>query len=105
MVDVSGRPQAVHTRIKVIAGVRPPMAPEQEGDIVQAIDDIGVRMDRFDLVPSRYPIAANCEYIFEDGRHKVTYSFHHNLLKEPASERLTRWTRTKTGVGRSRSVD
>ncbi|KAK0217741.1 hypothetical protein IW262DRAFT_1089968 [Armillaria fumosa] len=105
MVDISGHPQAVTTRIKVIAGARPALGPEQEGDIIQALDDIGVRIDRFDRVPSRYTISAGLEYIFEDGRHTVTYSFHRNLLNEPAPERQTRWTRTKTGLGRSRSAD
>ncbi|KAK0490312.1 hypothetical protein IW261DRAFT_1431387 [Armillaria novae-zelandiae] len=105
MVDVSGRPQAVTTRVKVTAGARPPLAPEQEGDIIAALDDIGVRMDRFDSVPSRYPISAGLDYIFEDGRHTVTYAFHRNLFDEPAPERHTRWTRTKTGMGRSRSAD
>ncbi|KAK0187684.1 hypothetical protein F5146DRAFT_1226084 [Armillaria mellea] len=106
MVDVCGRPQAVNTRVKVIAGARPAIiAPERQGDIIAALDDIGVRMDRFDLMPSRYPISADLEYIFEDGQHKVVHSFHHNLLDEPASERLARWTRTNTGLGRSRSAD
>ncbi|KAK0444167.1 hypothetical protein EV421DRAFT_496482 [Armillaria borealis] len=105
IVDVCGRPQAVNTRVKVIAGVRPAWLPEKEGDITKALDDIGVRMDRFDCVPSRYPIAADLEYIFEDGQHRVTYTFHHNLLTEPAPERLPRWMRPETELSRSRSAD
>ncbi len=105
IVDVCGRPQAVNTRVKVIAGARPDFLPEREGDIVKAFDDIGVRMDRFDSIPSRYPIAADLEYVFEDGRHGVTYTFHHNLLTEPVPERLPRWMRPKTEFSRSRSAD
>lgn len=105
IVDVCGRPQAVTIRVKVIAGARPNFLPEREGDIVKALDDIGVRMNRFDSIPSRYPIAADLEYIFEDGRHRVTYTFHHNLLTEPASERLPRWMRPRTELSRSRSAD
>ncbi len=105
IVDVCGRPQAVNTRVKAIAGARPDFLPEREGDFVKALNDIGVRMDRFDSIPSRYPIAADLEYIFEDGRHRVTYTFHHNLLTEPAPERLPRWVRLKTKLSRSRSAD
>ncbi|SJK99357.1 uncharacterized protein ARMOST_02652 [Armillaria ostoyae] len=105
IVDVCGRPQAVNTRVKVIAGVRPALSPEKKGDITKAFDDIGVRMDRFDRTPSRYPISADSEYIFEDGWHRVTYTFHHNLLTEPAPERLPHWMRPKTELSRSRSAD
>ncbi|PBK62806.1 hypothetical protein ARMSODRAFT_1008105 [Armillaria solidipes] len=105
IVDVCGRPQAVNTRVKVTAGVRPSLSPDKEGDITKALDDIGVRMDRFDRTPSRYPISADLEYIFEDGRHRVTYTFHHNLLTEPAPERLPHWMRPKTELSRSRSAD
>ncbi|KAK0478903.1 hypothetical protein IW261DRAFT_1481589 [Armillaria novae-zelandiae] len=96
IVDVSGQPQAVNTRIKIIAGARPSFAPEREGNVVTALDDIGVRMDRFDAVPSRYAISADLDYVFDDGRHTVVHCFHHNLLNEPAPERQTRWTRTQS---------
>ncbi|KAK0228862.1 hypothetical protein IW262DRAFT_1353502 [Armillaria fumosa] len=69
IVDVSGQPQAVNTRVQVSIGVRPPHATERPGDIVTALDDVGVRMDRFDLIPSRYPVAADLEYVFKDGKH------------------------------------
>ncbi|KAK0201181.1 hypothetical protein DFS33DRAFT_1456353 [Desarmillaria ectypa] len=105
IVDICGRPQAVNTRVKIIVGTRPALVQEWEGDIVAALDDIGVRMDRFDLIPSRYPIATDSEHIFEDGRHKATYSFRHDLLTEPAPDWPTRWTRTMTGLSRSRSAD
>ncbi|SJK99358.1 uncharacterized protein ARMOST_02653 [Armillaria ostoyae] len=105
IVDVCGRAQAVNTRVKVIAGVRPAWLPEKEGYITKALDDIGVRMDRFDCIPSRYPIAADLEYIFEDGPHRVTYTFHHNLLAGPAPERIPRWVRPETELSRSRSAD
>ncbi|KAK0497076.1 hypothetical protein EDD18DRAFT_1352926 [Armillaria luteobubalina] len=105
IVGVSGQPQAVNTRVQVSIGVRPPHAIERPGDIVTALDDVGVRMDRFDLIPSRYPVAADLEYVFKDGKHEVTYTFHHNLLSEPAPERLPRWGRTRTVLRQSRSVD
>ncbi|KAK0458147.1 uncharacterized protein EV420DRAFT_1643030 [Desarmillaria tabescens] len=105
IVDIYGRPQAVNTRVKVIVGVRLSLSLERPGDIVAAYNDIGVRIDRFDLLPSRYPLAADSEYIFKDGRHEVTYTFHHNLLNEPAPERLPRWTRPNLVLSRSRSVD
>ncbi|KAK0468972.1 hypothetical protein IW261DRAFT_1426018 [Armillaria novae-zelandiae] len=104
VVDVSGHPQAVNTCIKVIVGARPGYAPEKEGDVITALDDIGVRMDRFDGVPSRYVISAGFDYIFEDGRHTVVHCFHHNLLNEPAPERQTCRTRTESSFRRSRSV-
>ncbi|PBK88854.1 hypothetical protein ARMGADRAFT_1033828 [Armillaria gallica] len=40
MVDVCGHPQAVNTCVKVIAGVRPAIALEWQGDIIVALDDI-----------------------------------------------------------------
>ncbi|PBK88836.1 hypothetical protein ARMGADRAFT_1084389 [Armillaria gallica] len=52
MVDVCGRPQAVNTHVKVIAGVRPAIALERQGDIIVALDDIGntyLRMDSIKL--------------------------------------------------------
>ncbi|KAK0468548.1 hypothetical protein IW261DRAFT_1426372 [Armillaria novae-zelandiae] len=104
IVDVSGHPQVVNTCIKVIVGARPGYAPEKEGNVITALDDIGVRMDRFDGVPSRYVISAGFDYIFEDGRHTVVHCFHHNLLNEPAPERQTHQTRTESSFRRSRSV-
>ncbi|KAK0228831.1 hypothetical protein IW262DRAFT_1456047 [Armillaria fumosa] len=60
MVDVSGRPQAVSTRIKVIAGAWPALASEREGDVIAALDDIGIIYSRMGDILSSTASTATC---------------------------------------------
>ncbi|KAK0489834.1 hypothetical protein EDD18DRAFT_1109969 [Armillaria luteobubalina] len=61
--DVSGHPQAVSTCIKVIAGARPSLASEREGDVIAALDDIGrasIIYSMMDGIPSSIASPATC---------------------------------------------
>ncbi|KAK0493995.1 hypothetical protein EDD18DRAFT_1107503 [Armillaria luteobubalina] len=62
IVDVSGHPQAVSTCIKVIAGARPSLASEREGNVIAALDDIGASIiySMMDGIPSSIASPATC---------------------------------------------
>ncbi|PBK81369.1 hypothetical protein ARMGADRAFT_1171465 [Armillaria gallica] len=77
-VNSLGEPQSVHTVVKIEAGPRIPGSVEKEGDVLKALDDLGVQAFDFDKIPSRYAVGR--EYTFTLGKDSRTYTFSQDLL-------------------------
>lgn len=84
-INIRGEPQSVHTQVEVKAGPRLPGSVEKEGDVLTALDDMGVRLSTLDGYPSRYAVLTGSQYTFTFGEECKTYSFAQDLLNQPVT--------------------